>query len=444
MQMFLFGYAAILLGVGFFSSRKRMSFQRFVLADRNQPSVLIIASMLASTIGGGLTLGTVNKAYAIGFPAFWFVAAGSIAHLLQGAFLSEKVRKTDALTLPDLAEKLSSVQVRRLTGAIIVLTWTGIAAGQFLAASKVIASITGIPNQWAVIASAAFLVIYTVMGGQQSILRTDLFQFGVLAIAVLTGMVWLYGSHPVAFSALDFHLFSPKFGALDLAYYLVVVAGSYLICPMMFGRILSSSSPASARRASFTSAAGMLFFAFVITFIGLWARASGLNTGSTDPLNAIVASVFPRWLSLLMVFGILAAILSTADTVLLTAAGVLEHDVIGGDSVRRTQSWIGAISFFATIIALFETDIVDLLLRTYQGYTSGIVPALFVALVTSGTKKVKSGHLFAAILLGYTLGLGGNLFPDPILQKLLAFAGILVSAGIAIAGLRAKEPVPAD
>ena len=438
MQIFLFAYAAILLTVAYISSRKQDSFQHFVLASRNQPKILIIGSMLASTIGGGLTLGTVSKAYAIGFPAFWFVASGAIAHLLQGAFLSEKVRKTEALTLPDLAEKLSSSSVKRLTGTIIVFTWTGIAAGQFLAASKVVSSITGIPHQWAVIAAASFLVIYTVVGGQGSILRTDLFQFGILAIAVLTGAGWLYGTKPIAFSALDIHLLSDKFGLLDLVYYLVVVAGSYLICPMMFGRILSSDSPASARKASYTSAIGMLLFAFVITSIGLWARASGLAFGPADPLNGMIAAIFPPWLSYLMIFGVLAAILSTADTVLLTAAGILEHDVLGGDSLYRTKAWVGLIAGFAAIVALFQTDIVDLLLKTYQGYTSGIVPALFIALVASGKKRILPNYLFAAILSGYLLGFGGNLFADATAQKLLAFAGILASGSIALAGLRSK------
>jgi len=130
MQVFLFAYAAILLVVAYLSSRREEGFQRFVLAGRNQPSILIIGSMLASTIGGGLTIGTVSKAYSLGFPAFWFVASGAVAHLVQAAFLSEKVRRTEALTLPDLAEKLSSPSVRKLTGVIIVLTWTGIAAGQ--------------------------------------------------------------------------------------------------------------------------------------------------------------------------------------------------------------------------------------------------------------------------------------------------------------------------
>jgi len=436
MQIFLFAYAIILLIVAFFSSRRQDSFQNFVLAGRNQPRILIIGSMLASTIGGGLTLGTVSKAYSLGFPAFWFVASGAAAHLIQGAFLSEKVRKTEALTLPDLAAKLSSPAVKRLTGIIIVLTWTGIAAGQFLAASKVVTSITGLSHQWAVIASASFLVIYTIMGGQRSILRTDLFQFGILAIAILAACGWLFGTRPTSIASLDIQLFTAKFGVLDMLYYLVVVAGSYLICPMMFGRILSSDSPASARRASYTSALGMLIFAVAITSIGLWARASGLDFGGADPLNAMIGSVFPSWLSFLMVFGILAAILSTADTVLLTAAGIFEHDVLGGSSLYRTQAWVGIIASFAAITALFKTDIVDLLLETYQGYTSGIVPALFIVLVASGKKRVRSGFLFIAIACGYGLGLGGNLFAGGTAQKLMAFAGIIVSSLITMAGLR--------
>lgn len=435
MSLFLIVYALILLILAFLSFKKKDSFQKYILADRNQPKILIIASMLASTIGGGLTIGTVNKAFMLGFPAFWFVASGSLAHFMQGLFLSEKVRKTEALTLPDLAARLSSPQVGRLTGIIIVLTWTGIASAQFLALSKVITAITGLGHAESIIAVAAFLVIYTIMGGQRSILKSDFLQFGLLAISLIIAVIWLFTARPVSFPNLGIRLFSPKFTPSDLLYYLIVVAGSYLICPMMFGRILSTDSAKSARTASFVSAAGMLIFAFVITALGLWARASGFNPGSSDPLNAMISSVFPPILGFLMTFGILAAILSTADTVLLTAASVLEHDVIHGDSLYRTQTWIGAVAFFASFVALFQTDIVDLLLKTYQGYTSGIVPALFVAISLFGRKRVRPKFLFAAILSGYLLGFTGSFLASPALQKAFAFAGILASTMISIVGI---------
>ncbi|MBL8965481.1 MAG: hypothetical protein JNG85_00660, partial [Spirochaetaceae bacterium] len=234
-------------------------------------------------------------------------------------------------------------------------------------------------------------------------------------------------------------LFSPKFGPFDLLYYLVVVAGSYFICPMMFGRILSADSPANARKSSFTSGFGMLAFAFAITFIGLWAKATGFDPGKLDPLNAIIKNVLPSWLGVLMLFGVLAAILSTADTVLLTAAGILENDIIGRRSLAWTRGWVVIVAVVGAVIALYQKDIVDLLLKTYQGYTSGIVPALFIAILAMGRKKANPALLFAAILAGYVLGFSGNFMKDPNWQKGMAFAGIAVSTLLGLAALRAGE-----
>jgi SSS family solute:Na+ symporter len=434
-------YGALLLGIAILSLKYNDTFENFLVAGRKQPRYLIVGSMLASTIGGGIVIGTVGKAYAIGFAAFWFVASGSIAHFLQGAFLSKRVRESRALTLPDLAEKLGGKAVQKLVGLIIVFTWIGIAGGQFLAASKVIATMTGIDAKAAVAIATVFLLVYTLIGGQKSVLRTDLVQFGILAISVILSVLWLYTIKAPASGSLSIELFSATFGPLDLAYYLVVVAGSYLICPMMFGRILSSDSPESARRASFISGSGMLAFAFAITFIGLWARAAGFDAGKLDPLNAIVKSVLPGWLGALMLFGILAAILSTADTVLITAAGILEHDVLGKSSLARVRFWVVLIAALGGMIALYKTDIIGLLLTTYQGYTSGLVPALFVAIIAIGKRKLSRPWLFAAILGGYLLGFGGNFLPNANAQKIAAFAGLALSALLAAVayGKGAKE-----
>ncbi|HOX49495.1 MAG TPA: sodium:solute symporter family protein [Spirochaetales bacterium] len=439
MTYLLIAYSLLLLGIALLSLKYNDSFENFLVAGRTQPRALIIASMLASTIGGGITIGTVSKAYAMGFAAFWFVAAGSLAHFLQGAFLSRRVRESEALTLPDLAGKLGGRGVRKLVAVIIVFTWTGIAAGQFLAASKVVGTMTGLNHSWAVVASALFLLVYTLIGGQKSVLRSDFIQFGILALALLGSLAWLYLAKSPAPGSIAIELFSPKFSPLDLSYYLVVVAGSYFICPMMFGRVLSADSPANARKSSFVSGFGMLGFAFAITFIGLWARATGFDAGKLDPLNAIVKNVLPGWLGVFMMFGILAAILSTADTVLLTAAGVLENDVLERKSLAWTRAWVAIVAVIGAVIALYQTDIVDLLLRTYQGYTSGIVPALFVAIMAMGKRKAKPRLLFAAILAGYLLGFGGNFLPTPTAQKLAAFAGLAVSAILALLSIRAGE-----
>ncbi|MFA6507702.1 MAG: hypothetical protein WCT14_16495, partial [Treponemataceae bacterium] len=269
----LITYAAVILAVAFASLRYGDNMENFLVAGRKQKKILIVASMLASTIGGGITIGTVLNASKIGFPAFWFVAAGGIAHFLQGLLLSRKVRESNALTMAELADKVAGGRARTLTSLIVMVTWIGIACAQFTAAARVLTTIVGTEYGISVAIAATFLIVYTLIGGQKSVLRTDLFQFGVLAIALLGTLAYLYLVKPPVPGKVVIELFNSKFGPLDLVYYIVVMGGSYFICPMMFSRILSADTPANARKSSFLSGTGMFIFAFVIVFIGLWITA---------------------------------------------------------------------------------------------------------------------------------------------------------------------------
>lgn len=431
-------YAAILLGIALLSLRYNTNLENFLVAGHKQRKILVVASMLASTIGGGITIGTVANAYRIGFPAFWFVAAGGIAHFLQGALLSERVRASEALTLPDLANRHLGPAVRMEISLIILVTWIGISAAQFVASARIITTLTGMPHAGAVASAAAFIVVYTLIGGQKSVLRTDLFQFGILAGAVVLVLAYLFLAKPPASGSVRMDLFTKDFGPLDLVYYVVVMGGSYFICPMMFSRILSADSPANARKSSFLSGTGMLFFAFAITFVGLWARSSLPDLGGLDPLNAIARNHVPSALGMVLILGLLAAILSTADTVLITAAGILEHDIFKGTRVAGVRMWTVAVGAVGAGIALFQTDVIAMLMKTYNGYTAGLVPALFVALMLPADRRVRPIWGFAAIAGGYALGLAGSVTGS----KVLPLAGMAVSAGIALAGIRSVSESP--
>jgi len=432
-------YAGILLGIALLSFKYNTSLENFLVAGHKQRKILVTASMLASTIGGGITIGTVASAYRIGFPAFWFVAAGGIAHFLQGALLSERVRASEALTLPDLADRYLGPVVRMEISLVILVTWIGISAAQFVAAARVITTLTGMPHPGAVASAAAFIVIYTLIGGQKSVLRTDLFQFGVLAAAIVLVLGYLFLAKPPAPGAVRIDLFTKDFGPMDLVYYVVVLGGSYFICPMMFSRILSADTPANARTSSFLSGIGMLIFAFAITFVGLWARAALPDLGGMDPLNAIAKNHLPSVLGIVLIVGLLAAILSTADTVLITAAGILEHDVFKGTRVAGVRMWTVAVGVVGAAIALYQTDVIAMLIKTYNGYTAGLVPALFVALMLPGGRKIRPAWGFAAIAGGYALGLAGSITGS----KVLPLLGMAFSAGLALAGAWLPGPTRA-
>lgn len=437
-------YAAVIIVVALASLRYGDTMENFLVAGRKQKKILVVASMLASTIGGGITIGTVQNAARIGFPAFWFVAAGGIAHFLQGLLLSKKVRESNALTMAQLADTVAGAQARTLTSLIILITWTGIAAAQFTAAARVITTLTGSPHWVSVTIAAAFIVVYTLIGGQKSVLRTDLFQFGFLAVALIATLAYLYIAAPPESGKIVVNLFNAKFGPLDLVYYVVVMGGSYFICPMMFSRILSADTPDTARRSSFLSGTGMFAFAFILVFIGLWVSASGFDSGKLDPLNALAKSRLPPLLGMLLVLGLLAAILSTADTVLITAAGILENDLIKRESVAGVRLWTIGVGLVAAFLALFQKDVIAMLMKTYNGYTAGLVPALFVALFyarfSNGSSERRPRPLLfsAAIACGYALGLAGS-FAAGNAAKALPLAGMAVSATLALLSFAAAK-----
>jgi len=177
----------------------------------------------------------------------------------------------------------------------------------------------------------------------------------------------------------------------------------------------------------------MLAFALAITFVGLWARASITDLGGIDPLNFMARNSLPALLGGILIFGLLAAILSTGDTVLLTAAGILENDLIHRKSVNGVRLWTVIIGSIAASIALFQTDIIGILIKTYNGYTAGIVPALFVAILLVGKRRLAPGLALAAVITGYALGLGGSFMKEgTIAAKLLPMAGLAASAILAL------------
>jgi SSS family solute:Na+ symporter len=437
-------YALAILAIAFASLRSGATMENFLVAGRKQRKLLIVASMLASTVGGGITIGTIQKASVMGFPAFWFVAAGGIAHLLQGLLLSRKVRESEAVTMADLADKTAGAEARLLTSIIVLVTWIGIAAAQFSAAARVLSTLVGVAHPTGVVVAAVFIVVYTLIGGQKSVLRTDLFQAGLLAVAVVATAAYLYLATPPA-SPVRIDLFTDKFGPLDLLYYVVVLGGSYFICPMMFSRILSADTPANARKSSFLSGAGMFGFALILTFIGLWVTASGFQVGKLDPLNAIAKSALPPALGVLLVMGLLAAIVSTADTVILTASSIAANDLLKRPSVAAIRLLIVAVGVVAAGIALFQSDVIVLLVKTYNGYTAGLVPALFVSITFARFSGGEPGRrpaplvFAAAIVSGYALGVAGSFAPiDTAAAKILPLAGMVASAALALISYRRK------
>ena len=120
-------------------------------------------------------------------------------------------------------------------------------------------------------------------------------------------------------------------------------------------------------------------------------------------LTQVVPSVMPTWAGTALLFALFSAIISSADSCLITAATVLEHDVIGGQNTRRCRLIMLAIGLGALGIAKSGNGIMSLLLAANDIYVCGVVAPMFVAILAWGNRSINPRTMLFAITIGGTL-----------------------------------------
>jgi solute:Na+ symporter, SSS family len=203
-------YFLVIIGIGVWSKRGAGSKNGFFVAHRRGTLPLITGSLVATAVGGSATVGMAGLGFTQGLTGAWWLLAGSIGLVLLGVFFAKKVRGAALYTLPELVERQYGRRMSLAASVLIVIAWVGVVAGQIVAAGKVL-SILGIGSVavWMIVFTVVCLV-YAILGGQFSIIRTDLFQAmilfaGIFAASALVfsqvgGLDGLIGSLPPATS----------------------------------------------------------------------------------------------------------------------------------------------------------------------------------------------------------------------------------------------------
>ncbi|WP_419786508.1 sodium:solute symporter family protein [Pseudodesulfovibrio sp.] len=425
-------YCALFILMGLHEFFKRKDFEEFAVAGRRSGAGLVGVSIVASCVGASATIGMTGLAFTAGFPAFWWLGSGAAGLLVLGFLLARKVRKSGVYTLPDMAEKFISPTARRLMALIIIPAWTSILAAQYIAAGKIVTALTGMAPTTALAACAALITAYTVLGGQNSILKSDAVQFSMLAAGLLLALGFTAVHSPVSLADIPLQFTNDAFPLSRWTYFMLIVGGSYVVCPMLFGRLLSAKDDSRARRGTLLAAAGLALCALVVVALGLYAR--GLATPGTDPdaiLTQVIPAIMPGWAGIVLLFALLSAIVSSADSCLHTAATVLEHDLLGDTNVARCRLIMVAIGLGAVGIALCGGSILSLLLAANDIYVCGVVCPMAVAILAHGKRAINPRAMVLALILGGACGVAAASTG----AKGFSYAGVAVSFTLSLLAL---------
>ncbi len=416
-------YFLAMLAIGIISRRKAGQADNFFVAGRKGSTLFITGSLLATIIGGSATVGMAGLGFSRGLTGMWWLLAGTIGLIFLGTFFAKKVRQYALYTLPELIEKQYDGRMALASSALIIIAWIGIIAAQIIAAGKIMGILgIGTPTIWMIIFSFIFIA-YTVLGGQYSVIRTDLFQTVIIFGGIFTGAALVLsrlGGWDGLQSALSPDMFafpvSRQFGGCDLASLLLVVGLTYVVGPDMYSRIFCARDNATARASTYLTALLIIPAALAITFIGMGAAALFPDISPEQALPKVISEVLSPVLGGLVLAALLCAVMSSADTTLLSASTILSVDVIGklrkttdnDNPLPRSRWLIVGLGIVSLVVALLLGGIISALLFAFTVYTAGIILPVIAGFFRDRLKVTPVGAL-AALIGGGGLGLASKL-----------------------------------
>jgi sodium/proline symporter len=424
----LVGYLMILLAIGAWGSRESGSVAGYYLANKRLPSWVIAFSSNATGESAWLLLGLTGMGYAVGIHALWVVFGEVLGVALAWAFVAmpfkEYSDRYDAITVPDYLEARFDDRrhaFRWLSAVVIFTMVVAYTAAQLTASGKAFSSFLGTSYTAGVLIGAAIVLFYTTVGGFKAVAYSDVLQgllmFGGLLVLPFVGVAAAGGWTPMieALRTIDPALLRPmgSHGAtlpgLVSAVGFVGIGLAFLGAPQLLTRFMAARGRSDIATGGLLAVVCIVVFDVGAVFAGMAGRV--LFDGLEDPetvLPAMSAELFPPVVTGLFLVIVLAAIMSTVDSLLILASSAVVRDlgqkVLRPDLTDRRASFWGKVTTVvigagALALALGEARVIFwFVLFAWSGLAAAFTPVVLCSLFWRRTTRAGA---IAGMVVGF-------------------------------------------
>jgi Na+/proline symporter len=434
----IIAYILAQLAIGVAVSRRIRTEDDYLVAGRSLGPVLATFTVFATWFGAETCIGAAGAVYERGMAGGTADPFGyGICIVLTGLIFAVPLWKLRLTTLADLFRLRYSAAVERLAVVLIVPTSLFWAAAQVRAFGQVLSTASGLEVEVTITIAAGVVIAYTVVGGLLADAWTDLVQgialvVGLAALFVVVGRVEglavLGELGPGALNPLGAE---PRPVLAIVEDWAIPVVGS-LVAAEVVARILAARSPAVARNATIVAGGAYFFIGLMPVVLGL--LGSVLLPGLTEPEQVLprLAEVYlPTVLFVLFAGALVSAILSTVDSALLVAAGLVSHNVIVplrpglSEKAKVGIARAGVLGFgvLSYVMALRAERVYELVEEASAFGSAGIVTIIVFGLFTKiGGSASATAALVAGVIV-WVLGAHVLELPYPYLTALASAVG---------------------
>lgn len=414
--LFVFIYMVLCIIIGLWAMKRTKNTEDFFMAGRKLGFFITAMAMFSSLMSGFGFVGGPGLIYRMGSSAFWMFMSVTMGFLIMGVLLGKRIRLfgefTKSVSLPDLAAARYKNETTRLLMSIaIILGVIGYLGTQIMAMAIVLQSviynadwIPNISSTASILISSSVLVFYCVTGGIIASVYTDVVQGTIMLISAILIFFTALATVDGGLSGIATTMFLDdsesigSFGTLGmigcLSWYFVFAVGvsgqPHLITKLMMTRNVSQNKQ--------TVPLSMISYGIstlLIIGIGLAMRALVLQGIHPSPAKADdVAALFLQSyahpvLAGVVIAGLFAAVMSTADAFLNIGVAAIVHDIpkaIGRTLFKDELYWSRIMTIIlaavAIIFALYSSKEMVALLGAFgfSTFAAAIVPTIAIGL----------------------------------------------------------------
>jgi SSS family solute:Na+ symporter len=422
----------------------------FLVAGRKLPWTVLVFTLLSSWIGAGSLFAGAEKAYKEGFTALW-LAGGGWAGLIVIAAIAGRARRFAQFTVPDLLESRYNAAARVLATIAIVISYTVITSYQFKAGGDVLHLIfPELDRSMGMYIIAGFVIVFTAAAGMASIAYLDVVIGGLVTVIVgisvplllsrAGGWSEVHRALPEShFTILGDQGFAKAAGTL-LPTMLLLIGNQG-----MYQKFFSARSEKDAKIAVAGWIAGTILLETLLVMFAVIGSSIFKTDSPREIIPLAARQGLPTLIGAILMGGIFAKVISTANNYLFSPATNLMHDVyerfVNPNATERqslimSRVLVIGLGVFALLQATQFQSILNAALYAYTVYGAAVTPAVMAVFFwkranTAGAVSSIAVGTVVTVMWNVAQGLGWKNDLDAVYPALLASVASLVAVSLA-------------
>ena len=339
-------YVIIMFAISIWAQRQVNSSEDYLVAGRRLPLSLAWATLLATWFGAGTVLTQSDEVRENGLQQAALDPLGAgLCLIIAGLFFAVPLWKMGLLTLSDFFRRRFGPKAEFLSACIMVPSYFGWIAAQFVALAEVLEHLFHIPKDVGILLVAVIGMSYTLMGGMWSVTLTDALQITLVLLGLvvlgITVLVQIGGMNEIVNQTKPElrQWIPPGLGDAFAVWLGTLCIGIFGNIPGqdLMQRVFAAKSAKTARWACLIAGGLYLIFGLIPVMLGL---AGGVLM--PDEEGKIIPALAEAFLHpvpfTIFLLALISAILSTIDSAILSPASVLSQNVFPRINVWNISS----------------------------------------------------------------------------------------------------------